>query len=245
MKQIKVNDALLCYEEQGQGVPVLFVHGSLSCRNAFEKQAATLCGEYRCIRFDLRSHGESTGGDWTSLTHCADILALLDGLGIEKAHIVSHSMGSEVSMFLAVNHPERLLSLTTVSSAGMPNVHVAEFLHTLGREIDTEKYADFVERLNAEQKGDWRRLIELTIRNCDAFPGFTDEELRRVTVPMLAIRGERDNMVLDAEMERLAAVLPDFRFGTVPGAGHMLHRSRKSADEVSRILRNFLDSVHT
>jgi pimeloyl-ACP methyl ester carboxylesterase/CubicO group peptidase (beta-lactamase class C family) len=105
--------ARLYYEESGSGVPVIFLHGHSFDRRQWEPQVAAFERCYRVIRYDLRGYGRSSlpkeGG---AFLHADDLLALMDFLGIERAHLVGLSLGGfVVTDFLAL-HPQRVLSAT-------------------------------------------------------------------------------------------------------------------------------------
>lgn len=104
----------------GDGEPVLFVHGNVSAARFWEETLAALPAGYRGIAPDLRGYGrteaapvDATRGlrDWSD-----DVVALMDALGMDSAHLVGWSMGGGIVMQLAIDHPERVRSLTLVSA---------------------------------------------------------------------------------------------------------------------------------
>src|SRR5882672_6720252 len=109
--------ALHC-EEGGQGVPVVFVHEyGGSCRS-FDMQVAAFRARYRCVVFNARGYppsGVPASVDSYSQDHAvADIGAVMDGLDIQKAHLVGVSMGAASTLQYALKEPKRVLSATLV-----------------------------------------------------------------------------------------------------------------------------------
>ncbi len=123
----------LAYLDAGapSGAPVLFLHGYTDTSRSFAgtmERLAALRPDLRLIAPDQRGHGESTlpGGSecpsapercFRMVDFAADALALLDALGIARAHVVGHSMGSLVAQEIALSHPERVFSLVLLASS--------------------------------------------------------------------------------------------------------------------------------
>ncbi len=106
------------------GIPVLFLHGNVSSATWWEETMLSLPADYRSIAPDQRGFGEAELEKKIDATRglgdlADDAIALLDHLGIEKAHIVGNSLGGMVLWQLLADHPERFLS-ATVSDPGSP-----------------------------------------------------------------------------------------------------------------------------
>ena len=124
MSYFRNDGCQLHYEEYGHGTPVLLLHGLGSSTRDWENQKAALAEHYKVILFDLRGHGRSDRPkeQYSMTTFADDVLALLEHLQLEKVHLVGISMGGMVGFQLAVDHPQRLLSLTVVNSS--PQVRI-------------------------------------------------------------------------------------------------------------------------
>lgn len=110
---VKVPEGRLYYEISGEGTPLIFVHGHSLDRRMWREQVAFFEKHYRVIVYDARGYGKSSKQREDLLfTHCDDLVALMDALGIEKAHIVGLSMGGFIAGDLLAMHPERMLSCT-------------------------------------------------------------------------------------------------------------------------------------
>lgn len=123
MPQFDVAGAVLTYDDEGPRdgayVPLVFVHGWTADRHRWDHQVAHFSPARRVIRLDLRGHGESTGaGVRTVAELAADVLALLDHLGVERFVLVGHSMGGMISQTIALSHPERVERMVLVNSIG-------------------------------------------------------------------------------------------------------------------------------
>ena len=111
-----VNDTKLYYEVAGSGYPVVFIHGFSLDTRMWDAQYHIFAERYRVIRYDMRGYGKSELPSDESHSHAGDLKALLDVLGIKKAHIIGFSMGGGTAVEFAISHPEYCLSLTAVDA---------------------------------------------------------------------------------------------------------------------------------
>ena len=115
----RLTTRVLCSGDE-KGAPVIFVHGNLTSATFWEETMLAMPDGYHCIALDQRGFGESdpdaaVDGSRGLADMSDDVLALMDTLGIDKAHVVGHSMGGGVSWNLIADAPERLLSATLVA----------------------------------------------------------------------------------------------------------------------------------
>ncbi|WP_377639668.1 alpha/beta fold hydrolase [Oryzobacter terrae] len=99
-------------------VPVVLLHAGVADRRMWDPQWAALTAVRDTARPDLRGFGGSGTPPTGPLDHVADVVALLDGLGIERAHLVGASFGAGVAATVAVTHPERVASLLLAPPGG-------------------------------------------------------------------------------------------------------------------------------
>ncbi len=112
---IHVNDVDLAYIEQGRGVPVLFVHGSLGDYRTWGAQLGSFAERYRVIAYSRRYHWPnaqpSEGVPYAIAQHVSDLGALIDALGLAPTHLVGSSYGAMTALTLAVERPNVVRSL--------------------------------------------------------------------------------------------------------------------------------------
>lgn len=110
---VAVPEGRLYYEISGAGEPLIFVHGHSLDRRMWREQVSYFERSFRVVVYDARGYGRSSKQREDLLfTHCDDLVALMDALGIGKAHVVGLSMGGFIAGDLLAMHPERLLSCT-------------------------------------------------------------------------------------------------------------------------------------
>ena len=113
---VQINDVSLPYVEQGQGVPVVFVHGSMSDYRIWEAQRPAIAARYRFIAYTQRYFGPDAWGDsgskFSQMTHAADLNAFIESLHAGPVHVVAWSYGGSVATLAATQHPELYRSLS-------------------------------------------------------------------------------------------------------------------------------------
>src|SRR3954451_14904457 len=116
MAYVITDDGVRLYvEETGDGFPVLFVHEFAGDHRSWEPQVRALSRRYRCITYAARGYPPSDVPEdpaaYSQARAVADAIAVLDGLGVERAHVVGLSMGGFATLHLGLRDPERARSL--------------------------------------------------------------------------------------------------------------------------------------
>ena len=254
MPTIKTDDGVnLYYEEAGSGTPLVFVHEFADDMRSYEAQMRHFSRSYRCIAYNARGYPPSDVPEDVSMYSQAratdDIRAVLDGLGIDKAHIVGISMGGFAVFHFAMRYPERALSLTA-GGAGYgspPEVHqkfadeaanMAKRIFDEGMAKVGEDYCSASARVQFQNKDPrgWAEFKERFVGHSQLGSGntmsgyqaqrpslydFTDE-LKQVTVPMLIVSGDEDDPALDASLY-LKRIMPSAALVLFPRTGHALN----------------------
>ena len=123
MPTTRIGDIELYYDESGSGEPLLLVMGLGADANAWTRQRDAFSQRHRTIVFDNRGVGRSSKppGPYSTRQMAADAAALLDRLGIERAHVVGVSMGGMIAQELALGHAERVGTLVLVCTYPEPD----------------------------------------------------------------------------------------------------------------------------
>lgn len=148
-------------------LPLLLLHSLSDNTHVFDAIiAAGLNEHFRVIAPDLRGRGASSRplSGYSLETHCADLIALLDRLGIEKVFLAGHSFGGLLGLYFAAHHPERVLGLTMIDAAVELHPLTPMFVLLLG-----------------DRLGRWYPSADAYIMNLRAMPFITywDEDMRR------------------------------------------------------------------
>lgn len=247
------NAARLYYEQHGSGPDVVFLHGAGGNHLVWWQQVAEFSREFRCTTFDARgwglSRGEMAVGRFSLGT---DLVALLEHLGIERAHVVAQSMGGRAVAGLSRLAPQRIASLVlSGTTAGATNDRVRELQdelrgirgdgglreHALAADFEAENpgLALLYRQINAINPKRPRGLLG---RPPASYRGSTHEMLARLDVPVLYIVGEHD-LITSPEMIREARdLLGNAEYHEIRGAGHSCYFERPG--EWNRVVGDFL-----
>src|SRR2546428_8368941 len=123
MATISIGDVELYYESHGDGPPLMLVSGLNGVASFWVKQVPVLAKDFRVIVHDHRGTGQSTHSriGYSVDQMAADVLKLMDALGIGSAHVAGHSTGGAIGQILAEDHPARVRSLVLSATWAGPD----------------------------------------------------------------------------------------------------------------------------
>lgn len=206
---------------------------------------------YRAVRFDNRDTGLSSwldGQRYALKDMAADGMAVLDAVGVARAHIAGVSMGGMIVQRMAIDYPDRVLSMTSIMSAPSGNVvatpeamavisepppnpeadYEAFIAHGMknARTIGSPRYpwtdAELRERTIAEHRRAFNPAGVVRQRSAIGADGDRTAELRSLKVPTVVLHGADDPLVQPVGGEATAAAIPGAELRMIPGMGHDL-----------------------
>ena len=265
MENAAVNGVELDYEVTGSGDPVLLISPVLADGFVPLVSEPSLGEHFQLIRYHKRGWVGSTHveGPVTVGDHAADAVALLDHLGVGRAHLAGHSSGAAVAAQVALDAPDRVATLTLLELSLLSVPSGAAFLENAGPVFEAyargEHEAALEMFMSAVSGLDWatcRTLldervpgaVEQTVKDADTFFGvelpaltqwtFGAEEAAAIEQPVLSILGS-DTQTLWVEVAQfLRSSLPHVEECTIPGVGHLLHVQR--SEPVAQAMAAFL-----
>jgi pyruvate dehydrogenase E2 component (dihydrolipoamide acetyltransferase) len=254
-REIEVDGRRLRYLElgAGDGVPVLLLHGFGADLNSWMFTQPALAEGRRAIALDLPGHGGSTkdvgAGDADALVEAVD--GALVALGVERAHLVGHSMGGAIAARVAARWPQRVASLTLIASAGLGAEINAAFIDgfvRMARRRDAVEVLNLlvhdpalVSRSMIEDVLRYKRIDGVTaaleaIAHAWFAGGKQAVDVRGdIAPPVQIIWGRDDRIIPVAHAEALASALP---VHILDAAGHLPHMEKSG--EVNRLIRRFI-----
>jgi pimeloyl-ACP methyl ester carboxylesterase len=252
MSTTRNGDVEIYYETFGDpSQPTLLLVNGLGsqCINYADEWCEMFCAEgFQVIRFDNRDVGLSTKldhFDYAMTDMAADALAVLDAVGVERAHVMGCSMGGMIVQRLAIDHPDRLLSMTSVMSRtgepgyGDSSEEALAFLMAPPAP-SREAYIDsqVAARHTYGSKPEWLDDDAIRDRAAAAYDrcfcpkgvgrqmravghdGARSDQLREVDLPTLVIHGSRDTLIAPSGGRRTAELIPGARYVEIEGMGH-------------------------
>ncbi|HEX4931687.1 MAG TPA: alpha/beta fold hydrolase [Gemmatimonadaceae bacterium] len=260
MPILSLPDADLAYQVDGEGPPLLLIHGLGANAATWELQVQAFAPRYRVITFDLRGTPASRDrlhphGPFSIPQFAADTRALLDHLGVEAAHVIGLSLGGMIAFQMAVDTPHYLRSMTIVNSgpAVVPRSLVehwaiavrqlitrlagpATFAKILAPKLfPRPEHAELRERFKATLGANDRRAYVATL---NAILGWTVlDRIGTIEIPTLVVTGDHDYTSV-ASKEAYVRLMPRAKLVVVEDSRHALPMER--AEAFNAVVAEFL-----
>lgn len=263
MPYLTQNDIRLHHTDEGNGEPVLLIHGYPLSHAMWQPQRAALSAGYRVIAPDLRGHGLSDAptGPITVDVFADDLAALLDALGIGQATVMGLSMGGYVTMALLRRHPQRIRAVAllatkmtadtatgrqgrnemiilarTEGAAAIADAMLPKMLTEATRSDNPELAAHVHGMMAATPVAGIVGALEALRERPDA-----TATLAAARLPALIVVGENDGVTPPSEAEAMQRTLPGAQLVRIPAAAHLLTLEQPAA--VNEALGAFLGGL--
>jgi 2-succinyl-6-hydroxy-2,4-cyclohexadiene-1-carboxylate synthase len=254
----------------GDGAPVMLLHGFTGCAQSWNLLQEALAARFTTIIPDLLGHGRSDAPDdperYRVERTVADLIAILDGLGLERTHLLGYSMGGRVALAAAIAHPERIASLILESaSPGLAgdserrariasdnaladlaerdgiDAFVARWEQTPLFATQQRLPEPVRERLHYQRLANNPRGLANNLRGLGTGvqPSLWDR-LGELAMPCLLMAGELDAKFVGIA-HRMADAIDGARIAIVTGAGHTIHLEEPVNFE--RLVMEFLRDI--
>ena len=254
----------VAYVEGGDGPSIVLLHGYAGQKTDWYALARFLTQRHHVVAFDLPPFGESTLGSEAMPSvseQVARVGRILDGLKLERVHLVGSSMGGHIAGLFAARHPERVRSLTLMNTAGVPSPVKSALAQAFDRGENP---------FHIEDQDDLERFFALVFERPPEIPGpvmtyLLDERrannsrneaymaayresfvpltpaLSRIEAPTLVVWGAQDRMIDVSTVEVLQRRLRDVQVEIIDECGHapMIEYPRRTAQR----LATFVDEV--
>jgi pimeloyl-ACP methyl ester carboxylesterase len=234
----------------GDGVPLVLVHGGESDRTQFTTIRARLGAGIRAISYDQRDSGITVNPPvpYTLGVLADDLVALLDALGLQSAHLLGTSFGGAVAQHAALRHPDRVASLVLVATTPSFAITgaVTDELLNMSHEERVKAAPDyfFTPEGQAEQRTRPARTLtarspEQSARRHDAARQHeVRDRLGEITAPTLIVHGTADRLATYAGAVLMEQQIPNAELRSIEGGRHGI--AVEFADEIARWVREFL-----
>ncbi len=256
MKKIEtLNRTKIAYQEEGQGLPIILIHGLDGNLAAFHLLKQQLQTQYRVITYDVRGHGKSSHPNSYNLAdHVKDLYILMTKLNLQHAHILGHDMGGIIAREFTEKYEDKVLSLTIISSKAEDIVHgFTKLMIEHQDEIAGFNKSEallllfpyiFKER---EEAMKWFQRQRLYSKQCSEDSAIASRALldtvngnrefsRSVKVPTLIINGRYDPIIGDKEHYKLEERFQNVEKVLFEESGHAPY-----VEEEGRFLSIYLD----
>ena len=257
MPVMLTHDTSIDYDVQGNGPLLLLINGLGFGRWGWFKQLPTLSRHFRIITFDIRGEHSLSGG---VADLCAEVVALLDHLGVEKTHVLGTSLGGFVAQKLALERPDlvdRLVLVCTSYGAREPQPMSFQALGKMlgGGSMNPESAARqglegaTSDSYRTEHSEEFDLILRWRLADSSSLSDYYQQMMagtrfdaafavRNIASPTLVIHGAEDRYIPVANAAALADAIPDARLRLVDDAGHLVFIEQ--AKEVNKEVVSFL-----
>jgi len=248
------NAVRLSYEEIGQGIPIIMLHGFPLDRTIWYPVAELLKDRARLILPDLRGHGKSpvTGDIYHMRLMAGDVAGLMDELQLRKAIVVGHSMGGYISFAFAAAFPGRLAGLGLVATQAVGDTlerrqgryKTVEDVRKHG----LQSFSKEIARKLTDHPQLMQKLEEMILQSpvqgiIGALNGIAEradstESLLAISVPSVVIAGLQDAIIPLAQAEMMTQMLGHAWLVQIPAAGHMpmMEAPKETAEALCQLI---------
>lgn len=225
-----MTDVQLHYFEQGQGQPLILLHGNGESCDYFEHQIAYFSKQYHVIALDTRGHGQSPRGEkpFTIQQFAEDLHDFMDEKGIEKAILLGFSDGGNIALTFALKYPERIGKLILNGANLFPSG--VKPLYQWPIEIGYRIAKMFSKKSDKALSN--AEMLGLMVNE----PHIEPSELDRLTMPVLVIAGTKD-MIKESHTRLIYKSLPNAQMNIIEG-DHFV--ANKNADAFNKVVDVFL-----
>ena len=263
MPKLAVAGGEIYYEEAGAGHPLIFISGLNGVSRYWQPQLAVFGARFRAITYDQRGTGQSDRlqREFSIDQMAAEVVALMDALKIERAHIVGMSTGGAIGQTLAIEQPQRVARLVLCSTWTHCDPwfrRLFEARREMYRQCGPELHAmfhplwlyppDYVNAHDAEIDADRKKAagnappVEVSIGRINALLAFDRRAgLSRIQTPTLVMASDNDYITPSYYSEALARAIPGAKLVIPHGGGHSFTKTRP--EEFNRTVLEFLGAA--
>jgi pimeloyl-ACP methyl ester carboxylesterase len=257
MPYAEVNDIRVYYEEEGEGEPLLMLHGALGAvdpavTSGWFALLPALSGRYRAISLETRGHGRTNNpaGKLSYTQLGKDAAAFIERLDLGPVHLAGFSDGATIGFVVGMTRPELLRSLVAVGANYRVDDHMQEGMAFFDADMlereEPEFAAELARRHDAHHSpGYWRDLIRQIRENVETEMTWTEADLRCIPTPTLLVMGEGDFALSLGQMLEMRRGIPNSEMVILNHAGmdgldnHRVQHTR--ADVVGPVMLDFLE----
>ncbi len=242
-----MKDLEMFYEQMGVGEPVVFLHSGYSRGIlAFASQILDFQKQFTCYFPDFRGHGRTKCESlaWNTSQIADDIVEFMNQLNIEKAHFIGYSLGANVGLYVAVNNPGRIATLTTIGTGGVcVSTGVEDYeVESLIQRGQQEFINQLIQRHQEAHRGNWQEHVRQSAIDWREYPKLTRGQLESINCPSFFITGEHDPFAGEERVVALSSIVRGSRYLIVRGSGHGPHVLRENPILANDSILHFLAS---
>ncbi|WP_194818258.1 alpha/beta fold hydrolase [Nocardia sp. XZ_19_385] len=238
---VELGDVRTWYDETGEGEPVLLLHGGFVDSRSFDQAVPALAERFHVYRADRRGHGRTAdvAGPLSYDLMAQDTIAFLDKVIGTPAHLVGYSDGAIVALLVAIQRPDLVGKLVSISGNFHRDGLVPGVLDGFEHEEPMQRLAARYGEVSPDGEAHFRVVAEKVLSMARIEPNLTTEDLSAITARTLVLAADDDAMTLEHTIALYRAI-PNSELSIIPGTSHLLVVEKPA--EVYRQVGDFLTS---
>jgi len=231
------------YETEGDGDPLLLLHGGFCTNDTWGAQRPDFAAKYRVYLPERRGHGHSpdTAGPLTYRDMADDTAHFLESVVGGPAHLVGWSDGGIVALLVAIARPDLVRKVVAIGANFRPSPEILADPAMLGHMTPDSPglapFRDMYTAVSPDGPDHWPVVADKLVEMFSTQPTISPEDLARISAPTLVLVGDDDMMTLEHTIDLYRAI-PGSQLAVVPGSSHALPLERPA--QVDRIILDFL-----
>lgn len=240
---VEHENAKIWYATYGSGYPVVLLHGGLGNSGNWGYQVTFLIDKgYMPIVIDSRGHGKSTrdGQAYSYRLMVQDLKAVLEVLKIDQVGLVGWSDGAVTALIFADIYPERVAGIVYFACNMDNSGTIENIVYTPVVQACFNRHKIDFERFSKQAEG-FNNLVEALTIMQKSQPNYTEDDLKRINVPVLVVHSEYDEFIKEEHSRYLAKVIPGASFQLLQGVSHFAPLQRP--DLFNEIVLGFFEGI--
>ena len=231
-RYVRANGLDVYYEEHGQGVPLLLIHGGVLTTGSWQPYIEAFAAHFRVITPDSRGHGRTANptGSMSFALLADDVAALAQALGLDKPLIFGYSDGGQVALEIGMRYPDLPRALVIGGAHLELTDGSRNWVRTIlgdpqSPDVDFERFErenpDFAAELRRDHGDEgWKALLKNIKPMWNATLDYTPDDFARIVAPTLVLLGDRDEFVPVEDAVEIYRLLPTAEIAVIPAADH-------------------------
>ena len=238
---ITIQNSQIYYEEYGDGIPLILLHGGFSSMYYYGMVIPELSKHSRIIAVDSPGHGRSYQADSMSYQLISDYVSeLIDVMKLDSVYLLCCCDGSIIALLLAHDRPDKVKRI--ISDGGLVRAEGykpagIELIESVTPETRSKSWVDWYKSINP-QKDQWEKFILDTKEMWLDLPYIIESKIQNIKVRTLIIMGDRDRYITLEEGLYLYRNIPGSEFCVFPNLGHCI--CNEDPDLINKVVINFL-----
>ncbi|MDG6904311.1 MAG: alpha/beta hydrolase [Nitrososphaerota archaeon] len=223
---LRVNDIRVYHVTEGQGEPLILLHGGLGSVEDFAAQIPALAQHFRVIAFERSGHGHTadTTEVFTFESMVKQTVSFIEALGLKDVNVVGWSDGGIVALLLAISRPDlvkKIISVGGLAETMAQSAKTRRWIESMNEESFPKEFVRHYGEISPDGPLHFPVMLEKTKKLWLTEPHMKSEDLAKIKAPTLIMAGDKEDLPIEHTVEMFRAI-KGAQLCIIPGATHFL-----------------------